>query len=292
MSGVFNIKLIQYENGAIELRRYSQPIGAQFLGVSENEFKEMQLEGLLSDICRPECVYNPFSEKKELILTLDQQQILAMRQARSLKVSFNRTVNELYKLARQCKWDYFVTLTFSKEKIDRYDYSACMKKANKWFHNQRRCAPDLQYLFVPEMHKDGAWHIHGLIARVGGMQFVDSGKRAKGKVIYNLSGWHNGFSTATSVEDTNKVSGYITKYITKDLCAFTKGRKRYYRSQNIPAPKEDEFFVEGTDLDSFIEKVENSFGVALDYEKTVEGFVNVDYKYFKAKGESNGKGKN
>lgn len=280
MSGVFNVKVIVYESGLVEVRHYHTAIGAQFLDVSEFELEEMKLQGMLDDICRPEVVFNPFSEKKELIPTFDQLQLAEMRKMRSLNVSYRRTINELYKLTRQCKWEYFVTLTFSPEVVDRYDYALCMRKANKWFNNQHRYAVDLQYLFVPEQHEDGAWHIHGLLAQVDEMVFIDSGKKAKNKTIYNLGGWKFGFSTATKVDDTHKVASYITKYITKDICAVSKGKKRYYRSQNIPTPKEEDFIVEGSEYGSFIEKLEDSLGVVLDYEKTSSGFINVDYKYY------------
>ena len=29
-------------------------------------------------------------------------------------------------------WDYFVTFTFSKEKVNRYDYDVCSKKISQW----------------------------------------------------------------------------------------------------------------------------------------------------------------
>ena len=53
-----------------------------------------------------------------------------------------------------------------------------------------------------------------------------------GKPIYNLANWKLGFSTVTQVQDTTRVSHYIAKYITKDLCAVTKGKRRYWASRN------------------------------------------------------------
>ena len=56
-----------------------------------------------------------------------------------------------------------------------------MKKAHKWINNcKNRKARELLYLLVPEQHKDGAWHIHGLLCNTTGLTFTDSGKRYDG----------------------------------------------------------------------------------------------------------------
>lgn len=214
----------------------------------------------------------------------------------------NRSVQEIYKYSRQVEWEYFITLTFDESKVDRYDFSTCMKKANQWFNNQqKRVASDLKYLYVPELHKDGAWHIHGLIADVGNMKIEDSGrvsiggkayvrteKNSQYPTIYNLSGWKNGWSTATVVSDTHRVSTYITKYITKELCEVTKGKRRYYRSRNISEPKETTFIVEGTpeEKDEYIQMLVDSLGVDLVHEKSISGTYNaVTYRYYQRNGD-------
>lgn len=285
---IFNYKVIQYGNGMVEVRKYSRPIGAEnmeSLDRSDEWITHRALRGKIQmrDVCEPEELYNPFTDDIEQVYSVDQLEILKHREERSLKNSFNRTKQEIYRISRQCNWEYFITLTFSSEVVDRYDYDICMRKANKWFNNQKnRYAENLQYMFVPEQHKDGAWHIHGLIAQVGAIKFVDSGKKWGNKCVYNLGGWKNGFSTSVPItqtmEDIQKVSTYITKYITKDLCSVTKGKKRYYRSQNIPKPIVINLLLESGDND--IDMIIDSLGVSLDYEKTVNGYVDVDYKYY------------
>lgn len=285
MSELFNCKVIQYANGITEIRKYSRVIGDGKVNQTKEQFtKSVELgkrqaffrthEYVTPDDC-------PFIDEPTWmgIFPDELEKLEHFRLYHNRRVSFNRTVNEIYKISRQCNWEYFITLTFDKEKVDRYDYSLCMKKANTWFNNQRkRKAFDLQYLFVPEQHKDGAWHIHGLIAQVGVMSFADSGKKEKGKIVYNLDGWKFGFSTATRVDDVNKVSTYITKYITKELCDVTKGKKRYFRSQNIPEPVERTLILEN---DNDIQTIADSLGIELDFEKTVNGYVDVNYKYYK-----------
>lgn len=187
--------------------------------------------------------------------------------------------------ARQCNWEYFITLTYSPDKLEnRYDFSLCMKKVHTWINNcKKRKAENLLYLLVPEQHKDGAWHIHGLLCNTTGLTFTDSGKRYNGKIVYNLDDWKLGFSTATKVTDTYKVSNYITKYITKDLCAITPGKQRYFVSKCRFQNPENIYCINNDldEVDSFIQEVADSCGADLEWQKDVSGYLDVNYKYFK-----------
>lgn len=154
--------------------------------------------------------------------------------------SLNRTKQKIYDYALANNWEngYFLTITFNQEYVDRYNYKECYGHIKNLIRNIRRTNPNIKYIFVPEKHKDGAWHFHGLVVNCENLILIDSGKTAKGKKIYNinLQTYKYGFTTATKIEDTNKVSGYITKYITKELIDSTKGQHRYLFSKNLDAP--------------------------------------------------------
>lgn len=152
----------------------------------------------------------------------------------SVKRSMRRTKGKVYDYARANVWEYFVTLTFNPNLVDRYDFDFCVSKMSQWLKDirKRKCS-DLKYIGVPEKHKDGAFHFHFLFSYIGDLELIDSGKKDNGKVIFNLGNYKYGWSTATRVSDTSKVSNYITKYITKDLCSSTFGRKRYWNSRNL-----------------------------------------------------------
>lgn len=111
-------------------------------------------------------------------------------------------------------WQYMVTLTLDKDKIDRYDKKEVNKKLKKWLgHLVER--NNVNYLIIPELHKDGAIHFHGLISGNLKLEFsnhYDNNNRP----IYNLLNWKYGFSTSVPLDD-NKVAvcKYITKYVTK-----------------------------------------------------------------------------
>lgn len=158
-------------------------------------------------------------------------------------VSVGRTKVKIHDLAIMNDWDYFVTFTFDPKKVDRYDYSAVSRKMSSWLNNIRRVyAPDLKYMVVPELHQDGAVHFHGLIANIGNIGFFDSGYTDhQGRKIYNLDQYKHGWSTATPVTNSEAVSKYITKYVTKELLQVAKNKKRYWNSKNLEMPKEVTF---------------------------------------------------
>lgn len=128
--------------------------------------------------------YNPFTEKLEILRTMEE---LEYNAERSEKVSRNRTINSIYDIARSNEWEWFFTLTFNPDKVDSFDYAACSKKLSDWLHNMKKKAPEMKYIVVPEQHKSGRWHFHGLFTNVDSMNFVDSGLvDKKGKIIYNV----------------------------------------------------------------------------------------------------------
>lgn len=294
----YNIKLISYANGTYCMRVYDNCINGNILnGLPYKKVKVKVLEDAKYRLEHP-LTYNPFTDTTEYFPTFEDLAELERKKNRSISNSLKRTLNDVYKYSRQAVWEYFITLTFDGNKVDRYDFNLVMGKARKWFNNQKnRYAPDLKYLYVPEMHKDGAYHIHGLISDVGKMLITDSGRVSiNGKAfarnesnnhfptIYNLSGWTLGFSTATCVTDTKKVSTYITKYITKDLCKATKNKHRFYRSANLSEPEEYTFAV-GEGKEDFIQKLVESLGVVPTYEKVVDSDYNtVTYKYYEKRG--------
>ena len=213
----YNIKIQEFYNGEIKFSIYPDGINQVFdeeKSYVDNQRVESFLERSIN-----ECVYNPFTEKVERLREFDDVAIELQRAENNNRRSLRRTKNKINDLARSEKWEYFFTLTYDSAKTDRYDFSECLKKCRQWLNNQhKRYAPDLSYLFVPEQHADGAWHMHGVVANCGSIKFVDSGHKTKtGQIVYNVGGWLLGFSTATKVSDTYKVTNYITKYIQSDL---------------------------------------------------------------------------
>lgn len=202
------------------------------------------------------------------------------RKERSKKVSLNRTKQTIYSLAYNNKWDWFVTLTLDPDKIDRFDYSQVVKKVVYWLNNfKKRKAPDMKYILIPEPHKSGAYHFHGLFANVPEELFTDSGRVFKNKKaykrtnenasfpwIYNLTSWSMGWSTATKVISNAKCVSYMTKYITKELCLIAENKRRYLSSTNLDRVVKEYLNVPIENIDKFI--IDSYVNDRVDYEKT------------------------
>lgn len=201
-------------------------------------------------------------EKENTISSVIQKQIIndmkdSKDSEKSTLFSVNRSKRNLYHIARSNDWEYFITLTFKREDSDASNYDEVSKKVRNWLSNIKlRASPEFKYLVVPELHKDGInYHFHGLVANIGNLEITDSGKidKKSGKVIYNLSGWKWGFSTATKIESNERVTNYLGKYITKDLMNRLKYKKRYYVSQNIFLAPVYEENINADDLYNYFE---------------------------------------
>lgn len=191
---------------------------------------------------------------------------------------FSRTTSEEDKISRSKKrakakindlimcndFSYFVTLTLSREKIDRENYGAVIKKLNSYLANRVR-RNGLYYVGVPELHKKGGFHFHFLVNDVlplvnsgtvirptGGKPVkVETAKRQRYnleecKTVYNISDWDLGFTTAIRLYgERAAVAAYIGKYITKGEKV---GGRWYYSGGELKRPK---FLYCNIDYDTF-----------------------------------------
>jgi hypothetical protein len=149
---------------------------------------------------------------------------------------------------------YFVTLTLDETRVNRYDMGDITRKLNAWLSNQvqRR---GLRYVIVPELHRDGAIHFHGLFndaleCRDSGTCIPPGGGRPRkprskserekwlaegGRVVWNLPGWTLGFTTALElVGDYSAAVGYVCKYIGKQ--GDKPGGRWYYSGGELRGP--------------------------------------------------------
>lgn len=170
-------------------------------------------------------------------------------------------------------WEYFITLTFDDKFFTNQTYSheEAIDLLKKWINNQSHQNKCFTYLLVAELQSCGKLHFHGLISNVPKWKFKESrypldykikSKRGKliiinGKQIYNLVNYKLGFTTISFIENTEKVSNYISKYATKDLIRL-KNKKRYWYSRNLEKPKQDFLFID-TNLKEYLE------GSSVDY---------------------------
>jgi hypothetical protein len=152
----------------------------------------------------------------------------------SLRRSHSRAKRSVREIAACSSFTHFITLTIDKEKLNRYDYGIVIKKVNNLFSNLV-ARKNFTYVIIPEFHKDGAIHFHGLCK--GNLKFIESGHKTKdNKKIYNMQEWKFGFSACIQISgDYEKICNYITKYITKD--AKKIGGRWYLSGGKIERPK-------------------------------------------------------
>lgn len=85
------------------------------------------------------------------------------QKAPHLHSSLARARRRILELALCNQWDYFCTFTLNP-KYDRHDLDKWYESFAQFVRDQRKKhGTDIRYVFVPETHKDGAWHIHGLV---------------------------------------------------------------------------------------------------------------------------------
>lgn len=150
--------------------------------------------------------------------------------------SLRRTRTTIRDLILANDFDLFCTFTFDPDKVhDRFSYYSCLGKMTRWIHNQHDKSPDLIYLFVPEQHKSGAWHFHGLLGHYHGSMRKTCHKSSYGADIYNITAYRGGFTTACYFDNKDLIASYISKYISKD---FIKkfNQRRFFCSKNLNRP--------------------------------------------------------
>lgn len=149
-------------------------------------------------------------------------------------------------------FEYFCTFTFADPDM-RYDLEACKKVLLRWFNNFRdRYAPAFRYLVVPEQHKDGAWHFHGVVVGIPSAEFsvpkyimVRDRKTQQLREILNAKGYVRwgryskrfGHFDASKIKHYEACAAYVSKYITKALADMTKGKHLYFASSGLQRPE-------------------------------------------------------
>ncbi len=89
------------------------------------------------------------------------------------KAQEGRTHKQIHAIRRRIKgyafsndFRWFVTLTFNPEKVDSFDYETAKTTLLKWCRKMRDRHEKFDYLIIPELHKSGAVHFHGLLGDI------------------------------------------------------------------------------------------------------------------------------
>ena len=127
-------------------------------------------------------------------------------------------------------------------------------QANDW-------SPDVKMLMVPERHKDGALHFHGLMSDIE-FNLIPAKDLHTEKPIYSATGaplfsikdWKNGLSTLAVIppeDNYARVVNYLEKYINKDG-NIGYNQKRYFRTRNLLFKNKSILYCEENELSEII----------------------------------------
>ena len=149
--------------------------------------------------------------------------------------SLRRAKNKISHYCHSNDFDMFLTLTIdSKQFKDRNDITKSMNELSRWLHLQRIKYGKFDYIFVPELHKNGGVHFHGVLKNYKGP--LTKTKTRKGRSVYHVDEWKIGFTDLEKIQDIGKVSNYIRKYIVKDM-GYIFGKKKYLVSKGLQVPE-------------------------------------------------------
>lgn len=185
----------------------------------------------------------------------------------SMSCSLRRTKILLNMLLEMNDFDWFATLTFDKERIDRTNDELVYKAYVKYINNIKHQFPQMGYVTVLERHEDGCIHFHLLINGITPKQLglVNSGKVCcswatfKNKIaskeyfdrtmheheltdtdglpVYNVTTFPYGLTTVTRIASRERCNSYVKKYINKDIGKSTEiFKKRFFYSRNLKVP--------------------------------------------------------
>lgn len=146
-----------------------------------------------------------------------------------------RARSRVRELAMCQHWDYFITLTLDETKQDRFDIADYIKKLGYWIQNyNKKFGIKLQYLIIPEQHKNGAWHAHGLLRGVAPDSLC---KNEHGYLDMPYYRNRFGYISLGRVKSHERCASYITKYISKDVKSTSehmkKGAHLFYASRGL-----------------------------------------------------------
>lgn len=147
-------------------------------------------------------------------------------------LSLSRTKRKITDLTICNDFDAFATFTF---KHNREDINYCKQTMSNWLQSQQKKYGKFNYIIVPEYHKNKkAIHFHALLKNYQG-KLTPTKHKIKGRKVYNIKSYRSGFTTLVKIDNIEKVSSYIRKYITKDMPKM-ESKKRYWRSTGLIQP--------------------------------------------------------
>ena len=146
--------------------------------------------------------------------------------------NISRAKSKIFEYAMCNDFDYFMTFTLDKERYDRYDLGKFRKDFDLSIrHYRHNHSIDVQYVTIPETHKDGAWHMHGLLKGKLDDLFINT----NGYLDWRTYAKKFGNISLSPIQFKYRCAKYMTKYISKTMSnTITElGAHLYYASKGL-----------------------------------------------------------
>lgn len=234
----YNIKVIDCK-GYKQIYVFSNNKSHKIAGLEIDKKKSLDIDSLI-DIK---------NFKKEPLNGSNDNKMILYRNVMRSKLKLQRIAK-----ANEYEWKTFITLTF-KDKIT--DLTKAYKIFRSFITVVSRYKKNFKWLCVPEFQKNGRVHYHMVTnIELDNDKLIYTQELDNGELAYHLKHWSKGLDennlplgkgydcieTIKDKEgnDSRKLCGYISKYMTKAFiedCFFNKNR--YYLSQNLYIPFEN-----------------------------------------------------
>jgi len=178
-----------------------------------------------------------------------------------LNEAFCRAKSMVLQYALCNKWDYFFTGTLDQKKFNRYSLDRYQTQLSQFIRDKRKSyGTQVQYLLVPEQHKDGAWHIHGLLSGLPASSLRRFRYPEPKKLVQSdYLNWPDymrkfGFCSLAPIDSPVATAFYITKYVSKELSrrGGDLGKHLYFHSRPLQkAEKASDVYYYNTGLDQY-----------------------------------------
>lgn len=249
---------------------------------SNNYYCVMQLKGKKSDGVKPS------------VHDILQEDITTKKNDEKFRESLVRSRMNIFEISMCNDFDIFGTFTIDPKKYDRFHLKEFYKDFSKFVNNLNyQYDLTIQYLLIPEKHKDGAWHMHGLLKGLprSHMRLFNlseklpvyiRNKLKSGENVFKWVSYTNrfGFCDLEYIRNKEACCKYIVKYITKDLSRSVKEShaKVYYCSQHLKRPE----IVASGEFDEIITlpDFENCYVMKKDFFDLAQALEFTNVKFF------------
>lgn len=219
---IYNLVKKEYSDGSVKFKKtsFDTIVGQTRINRHDGSFKQDQLDRLLKQRVK---------ERREKITDL----------------------------ALNNSWSYFITLTFDpgdkKYFPNGYSHEVAIELLTKWIDNQKHQNKSMSYILVSEFHKEsGNLHFHGLFSNVPKWKLSEAINSKTGKKIfkagiqiYNLDNYKFGWTTISHIKDSERVSYYLSKYVTKEILNI-KHKKTFWYSKDLVKPSKTYHYIDST----------------------------------------------